>query len=209
MSVVPHIPSHEPEPVWELATMYPSQGSWSECEYLSLTDNTNRLIEFTNGRLDFLPMPTEAHQLIVVFLFDAIRSFVQPHLGVVLFAGLRVKLSAGKYREPDVVFIRKENYSQRGQRYWESADIVMEVVSNDTESHERDYVQKVAEYAEAGIAEYWIVDPKENKVTVLALSDGETSYTEHGVFTPGNTATSKLLDGFSIEVQAVFDAAKR
>lgn len=188
--------------------MYPPQGAWSEEEYLSLTDSTNRLIEFTGGRLEFLPMPTEAHQLIVIFLFDALRAFAQPHLGIVLFAGLRVKLAAGKLREPDVVFIRKENYAKRGQRYWESADIAMEVVSDDVDSRERDYVRKVAEYAEAGVPEYWIVDPKEEKITVLTLPDGASAYAQHGLFKPGESATSKLLDGFSVDVQAVFDAAK-
>lgn len=187
--------------------MYPAQGCWSEEDYLELTDGTNRLIELTDGNLEFLSAPTEAHQLILIFLFDALRAAVQPHLGVVLFAGLRVRLQAGKFREPDVVFIRTENYSKRGSRFWEAADIAMEVVSDDQESRHRDYVKKVEEYAAAGIPEYWIVDPQEKRITVYALPDGATSYNEHGTFKPGESATSKLLDGFAVDVKAVFDAA--
>ncbi len=41
---------------------------------------------------------------------------------------------------------------------------------------------------------------------VLSL-DGQ-SYREHGVFTPGQTATSVLPDGFGVEVTAVFAAAQ-
>ena len=60
----------EPEPTWEIARLFPPQGEWSEEEYFAL--NTNRLIEFSDGRLEFLPMPTIFHQLIMKFIFYAI-----------------------------------------------------------------------------------------------------------------------------------------
>jgi Uma2 family endonuclease len=44
--------------------------------------------------------------------------------------------------------------------YWEGADLVMEVVSSHDEDRRRDLVVKREEYARAGIAEYWIVDPE-------------------------------------------------
>ena len=58
----PATPSDDPEYAWELATLYPEQGEWSEEDYLELTDHAKRRIEFTEGRLEFLPMPTEAHE---------------------------------------------------------------------------------------------------------------------------------------------------
>lgn len=188
--------------------MYPAQGSWTLEEYLELTDSTNRLIEFTDGRLEFLEMPTPAHQLILLFLMDRLRAFAEPGLGMVLFSGLRVVMDDTKVREPDLVFLREENYAKRGNRVWEGADLVMEIVSDDAGSRARDYHQKVSNYAAAGIPEYWIVDPQENKITVLTLSEGADAYSEHGVFKPGDSATSKLLDGFAVDVQATFDAAK-
>ena len=42
------------------------------------------------------------------------------------------------------------------------------------------------------------------EITVLALE--ESGYVEHGVFTPGDTATSRLLAGFAVDVTALFDA---
>ena len=61
-------------------------------------------------------------------------------------------------------------------------------------------------YAEAGIPEYWIVDPRVETVTVLRLAGG--TYVEHGVFTRGDTATSALLGGFTVDVTALFEYAK-
>jgi len=63
------------EPTWEIATLFPNQGDWNEHEYLHL--NTSRLIEFVDGSLEVLPMPTELHQLIVAFLFEQLQSHVR------------------------------------------------------------------------------------------------------------------------------------
>ena len=52
--------------------LLPRQGGWSDEDYLWLTNHTNRLIEFTDGLVEVLPMPTEEHQLILVHLFRRI-----------------------------------------------------------------------------------------------------------------------------------------
>ena len=61
-------------------------------------------------------------------------------------------------------------------------------------------------YAEAGIPEYWIVDPQKRVITVLVLADAV--YRVHGEFTPEQQATSVLLGGFAVDVAEVFAAAK-
>lgn len=193
---------------WEIATLYPEQGRWTEAEYLDLTDSVNRFIEFTDGRLEFLPMPTTEHQLVARFLFRALDSFVvDRNLGEVLFAVLRVYIREGKYREPDLVFKSTENLSEDEDRYWQGSDLVVEIVSSDEESHQRDYKTKVADYAEAQIPEYWIVDPQQQKITVLALEGDK--YVEHCVAAPGDVAHSRLLQGFSVDAGAVFEAGKK
>ena len=54
-----------------LEQILPPQGEWSEEEYLVLTDQRNRLVEFTDGFLEVLPMPTDKHQGILGFLYLA------------------------------------------------------------------------------------------------------------------------------------------
>ena len=49
------------------------------------------------------------------------------------------------------------------------------------------------------------VDPRVETVTVLELAGSD--YVEHGVFRRGDTATSVLLDGVSVDVTALFDEA--
>jgi Uma2 family endonuclease len=209
MSTVPTNSSYEPQPVWELATLYPPQGTWTVDEYLALTDKTNRLIEFVDGGLEFLPMPTRIHQRIVKYLLFLLSAFVDERkLGEVLPGGIRVRTESGKFRIPDVIFLSAASETAwGGNQFFEGADLAVEVVSEDDDSHKRDYDTKLAEYAAAGIPEYWIVDPQEKRITVLALPAGATTYVEHGVFRSGDVATSKLLADFAVDVEATFAAA--
>ncbi len=196
--------SRHGEPVWELAKFYPLQGEWTEDSYLRLT--TNRLVEFSDGCLEFPPMPTIFHQLIVKYLLHMLDAFVPARApGLVLFAPLPTYLWPGKYREPDILYLSPERCRSR-PAYAPGADLVMEILSGEKEDRERDLVVKREEYARAHIAEYWIVDPRDRRITVLTLDGNE--YRVHGEFGPGATATSVLLNGFSVSVDAVFAAGE-
>ena len=208
-------------PVWPLAELHPEQGRWTAADYLALTDSTNRLIEFTDGRLDFLHMPSIQHQRIVAFLYRLLSAALATDArgdapgnasgdapggaGEVLFAPFRIKLDDGRYREPDLAVMLDQHRDRVKDAFWLGADLVIEVVSPD--NPERDWQQKRRNYAEAGIAEYWIVDPQQRRIAVLVL-DGEAEYREDRDARPGDTATSRLIPGFSVDVAACFAAAK-
>ncbi len=89
-----------------------------------------------------------------------------------------------------------------GNRFWDGADLVIEVVSESEQDHQRDYVAKRAAFAAAGIPEYWIVDPQQSMITVLKLRGDE--YSVHGEFRAGESATSAMLLGFSVDVTETF-----
>ena len=197
-------PDTTAELTWEIAHLFPAQGHWSEEEYLSL--DTNHLVEFSQGQLEFLPLPTFSHQRLVALLYRLLSGFVEKRgLGVVMFAPLRIRLGQVKFREPDLVFIAAEHADRLGEQFWQGADLVMEIVSPD--DPERDKVTKRREYAQAGIPEYWIVDPTEASINVLTLRGQE--YALHGEFPAGKAASSVLLEGFKVDVGDVFSEASR
>jgi Uma2 family endonuclease len=192
------------EPVWEVATMFPNQGEWSEASYLDLTSSCNRLIELTDGRLEFLPMPTKLHQRVVRFIFGLLADYVEEAgLGEVFFSPIRLRIRTEKFREADIVYVSAVSEDNE-QSYCSRADLVMEIVSDD--GRDRDLIDKRHDYAEAGIGEYWIVDPREELITVLTLREG--AYSVQGEYRRGQQAMSAMLAGFGVEVAAVFDAAK-
>ena len=182
----------------------PVQGRWSEFDYLWLTDRCNRLVEFADGCIEGLPAPTDSHQSILLFLFRLFDQWIGAQGGVALVAPLRLRIREGRFREPDLMLLRDATDPRRDDRYWHGADLVVEVVSPD--DPDRDYGEKRADYAELGIPEYWIVDPGAPVVTVLTL-DGDR-YVDHGPLRPGAVAVSSVLDGFSVELTAVFGAGE-
>jgi Uma2 family endonuclease len=185
-----------------LDDILPQQGTWTEDQYLAMTDHSNRLVEFTDGFLDVLPMPTDRHQAILLFLLFAFVAFVGPRGGKVRLAVLRLQIRPGKFREPDLLLVLSAADPRRQNRFWTGADLALEVVSPD--KPERDLVDKRGDYAEARIPEYWIVNPQTETITVLRL-DGD-AYVEAGQYRRGETAASVLLSGFTVDTAAVFDA---
>jgi Uma2 family endonuclease len=191
------------EPAWDIAKLFPDQGYWSEDDYLHLPGR--RLIEFVDGKIEVLEMPSERHQRIIIFLLGLLTGFVNPRgLGFVIVSPFKVKLRSGKFREPDLMFLFAENYHKRHEQFWDGADLVVEVVSPD--DPERDIIQKRIEYAQAGIGEYWLVNPLNESITVFTLPEGMTTYREHGVFSKEQQATSLLLENFSVDVASTFSA---
>lgn len=195
-------PVHE-EPTWEIAHLFPSQGQWSEWEYFAL--ETNHRVEFSHGQVEVPSFLTTTHQFVLGECYLHLHGFAAEHLPDALtLSGICLRLWPGKIRQPDVVFLLGQHRSHSGEQFWTGADLVMEVVSGGARDRERDFVEKRQEYAQAGIPEYWIVDPELEAVTVLTL-DGDT-YAEHGTFQRSESATSQLLPGFAVPVDDIFDA---
>lgn len=189
------------EPAWDVARLFPPQGGWSEDEYLALPGSP--LTEFDQGRIEVLAMPSELHQLLVAYLYRALVEFVDTAgLGRVLFAPFPVKLWEGKFREPDLCFMRRNHADRRHGTFWQGADLVMEVMSPD--DPKRDSEVKRREYAKAAIPEYWLIDPVAQTITVFVLAAGADRYAVQGVYAAGSRAASASLPGFGIEVAALF-----
>lgn len=185
-----------------LPEILPRQGEWSEEEYLVLTDHRSRLIEFTDGFLEVLPMPTDEHQSLLKCLFLAFFQFFENAGGTVQFAPLRLRIRPGKFREPDLLMLLSAADPRRQSRFWMGADLALEVVSED--KAQRDLVDKRGDYAEARVPEYWIVNPQTETIMVLRLAND--AYEEAGVYGRGQRATSALRPEFSIAVERVFDS---
>ena len=192
------MPVADPPPrlTTEIAELFPPQGHWSDEEYLAI--ETNRLIELVDGTLDILPMPTTLHQ----WLADVLDALLVEASGRrhVVSAPYKLRLRTGLYREPDVLY--SETPFDPAASATDSADLVIEIVSEGAEQRERDYVAKRRDYAAAGVREYWIVDPWESSVTVLVL-DGEAYAARDDARTEG-MLRSDLLPGFAVELPELF-----
>lgn len=126
-------------------------------EFLSWSDGIHA--EWVKGEVITDMTVTTIHQRIVIFLSFLLQAFAQHfQLGEVLTAPVQVKLRTSG-REPDVFFVAKENSGRVQEKFFDGApDLIVEVISD--ESTSRDRVDKFEEYEEAGVREYWLIDPR-------------------------------------------------
>ena len=107
--------------------------------------------------------------------------------------------------EPDIVIILNERRDIVSRvRVEAPPDIVVEILSMD---RNRDLVRKRQIYAEAGVLEYWLIDPRNDTVTMLELRDG--AYVERAALTAADTLTTPLLPGLEIPLADVFHHRRR
>ena len=184
------------QPTMEILQLFPIQGEWTESDYFKLPE-TNRLVELSEGRLIILDMPTDEHQKAVLRLTRAIDTFVEEHLlGEMRFSPMPVQLWQNKIREPDVIFMSNDHRDRINSKVWGVPDLVVEVVSPSNEDDDR--IEKFAEYAKAGITEYWIVDPINVTIEIYLLKKGKYSLKEKKQ--SGEIVSSSVLNGFEFAV---------
>jgi Uma2 family endonuclease len=76
--------------------------------------------------------------------------------------------------------------------------LVVEAVSPNQAN--RDYRYKRSEYAARGIAEYWIIDPIAQKVTVLEWVEG---FYDEQVYVGNNAIASQVIAGLDLTAAQV------
>ena len=176
----------------ELIDLLPAPGEWTEADYYPFSER-GRLVELSDGNLEIIELPTYAHQRILLQLSVSLHAFVSARkLGRVAFAPLPVKLWSGKIREPDLMFMSTAHAS-RINVYWGVPDLAVEILSPGTAHKDREVKRK--EYAIAGVAEYWIIDPEARTVDI---------YESGKHFAGDDVLISDLFPGFSMPLAELF-----
>jgi Uma2 family endonuclease len=183
---------------------WPAQGKWTYEDYARLPDDGNRY-EVIRGSLYVTAAPHWEHQYSSFELAFRLSAFVrEKDLGFVLTAPLDVRLPAGIASpvQPDVVFFRKGNEPRRGVGYFEGTpDLVAEILSPGT--RRRDRTIKLEAYRDAGVPEYWLLDPGTRTVAVYVLGTNG-KYAELARKGIGDSIGSSVLPGLRVKVAALF-----
>jgi Uma2 family endonuclease len=150
-------------------------------EYLFYQGKPDVLYELFRGHLIPMATPTILHIRICQFLvYQFQRYFAAQNLSLVAATTVGVRTEEDSSRIPDVVVCSQDLWEQAGNRsgagvldFNEVPQLVVEVVS---ENWREDYIRKRAEYALIDISEYWIVDPKKQRIWVLTNPESEEGY---------------------------------
>jgi len=162
---------------------------------------TNQPCELWDGELIMSPAPSFYHQEVTLRFYRQLYEWVAGRkLGKVVAGPIDMVLSPHRVTQPDVAFIFHDRLSIITRTINGPVDLAAEIIS--LGNRNRDRIEKRDLYEQYGVREYWLVDPEAQTIEVLYLENGR--YQLFMRCTPGQTAASKLLPGFEIEVTALF-----
>lgn len=172
-------------------------------EYRALDEAVDGVWELVDGALEQMPPPTFDHQNLIDFLVSVINLFqmeLPTPIGCAV-SGIGIALTDSRSPTPDMVYLRAERAHLIQGSFVEGVpDIVVEALSRD---RARDLVMKRQWYAEAGIPEYWILDPANDTLSILELHGGE--YIERAILGRGDILATPTIPGFRLQMERLFD----
>jgi Uma2 family endonuclease len=156
------------------------------------------LAEWVDGEAILMPPPSLRHQDVIRFLLTLMSWFVESRdAGKIYASPVQMKL-AHSGREPDILFVAAEHKSRLRNNYVDGpADLAVEVISPDSRS--RDRIEKFREYEQAGVREYWVIDPIRKEAAFYALA-ADSSFQPLSVELDG-VFRSRVLEGFWLQVE--------
>jgi hypothetical protein len=165
--------------------------------------------ELARGYLVVSEIANLPHGLQIAFIRDHLGFYRLQNPGVIhaTLNAMECKLLIPEWdseRHPDVAVYLHAPKGPKNRTLWRTwiPELVVEVVSES--SRDRDYTEKRDEYWSLGVKEYWIVDAGLRQV--LALRRGRSQWIEK-TLGPEDHCETKLLPGFKLPCQAIFDAA--
>ncbi|MBI4631907.1 MAG: Uma2 family endonuclease [Chloroflexi bacterium] len=170
-------------------------------EFLDWCDE-DTLAEWVDGEIVMTSPASLEHQEISSLLETLLRFFVEEHnLGKVIRAPFQMKLKDSG-REPDLVFVAKENLGRLHKTYLDgAADLAIEIIS--PESGTRDRGEKFYEYEAGGVREFWLIDPIRQQAEFYQL--GENKLYQHVAPDASGVYRSKVVAGFGLKVNWLWE----
>lgn len=177
-------------------------------EFWRLPDPDDRShYELIGGLLFMAPPPDAPHDDIDARLVKCLAQFlIEGKIeGDILHprASIYRDVGAGTYLEPDMMYVSKQLKDRMGKKRT-SADIVFEYISKSNAVYDR--TTKADTYLMLGVRELWLIEPSTVTIEVRHASErGGKSFWEGWRYFKGETAESRVLEGWRVSVDALFE----
>lgn len=174
---------NQPDMVCETAVPYgqKKQGEYTLEDYYALPED--KRYELIDGVLYEMTAPTTVHQIIALQMCYQIEKFIEGKEGscMTYIAPVDVQLDCDDKTmvEPDVIILCDRS-KDINRCIYGAPDFVAEVLSKST--RRKDIGVKTYKYANAGVREYWMIDPKDMKVIVYTFAQNDDAEDTVSIF---------------------------
>jgi len=187
----------------EAVRKYNAQGKMLTYADYASWDDENRY-ELIDGVVHAMSAPTANHQRVLIELTRQLANYLLDKPCEVFAAPFDVCLMGkgdddNTVVQPDVLVICDDEKTENNKYCNGAPDLAIEILSPSTSSLDR--IKKLNKYLQAGVREYWIVDPEEKNVVVNILNGGK--YVVYA-YEKTDTISLHVLDGFNISLSDVF-----
>ncbi|MEA5622876.1 Uma2 family endonuclease [Nostoc sp. UHCC 0251] len=176
-------------------------------EYLAYDDGTDTRYELVDGELVEVPTESPENCKLAKLLMLELAKYISIVLINLKDMEIVVSGKRAKVRLPDLTILSEEGYAtlagQRSNTITQDMPppiLVVEVVSPGQDNRDRDYRYKRTEYAARGIAEYWIIDPERQQITLCLWVNGQY---EDTIYTGDTPLTSTIIPGFKLSAAQI------
>lgn len=178
------------------------QGEYTVEDYYALPDEMR--VELIDGVIYNMSSPTSNHQFIAGEIYRQIANFIRENKGkcrpMISPVDVRLNCDDKTMVQPDVLILCDQSkLTNRG--ITGAPDFILEVLSPSTKR--KDCITKLEKYREAGVKEYWMIDPHKKKVIVYRFEQEEYPLV-YGL--EGNVPVGIFEDKLAIDMDMVAEA---
>ena len=175
-------------------------------EFIEIYEKSDLRMEFINGEIYLLSSPAIVHQEILARLHLTFNEYFKGKKCKVYFAPFDVHFRKKDIKEPDVMQPDllvacdvEGNINEKG-KYMGTPTLVVEILSDSTRS--KDMIEKLNTYMLSGVKEYWVIDPRQERVVIYSFKNCEIG--EYNFFEKGGIAQSFIFDGLVLNVSDLY-----
>lgn len=167
----------EKEPIYgavKSAEPEKKNGEYTTKDYYALPDD--KWVELIDGYFYDMTAPRPVHQIISSRIFNTILNFIDSNKGscIPLYSPIDVQLDCDDRTivQPDVIVVCDET-KIKDKVIYGAPDFVLEILSSST--RRKDMFIKSEKYCNAGVKEYWMVDPAKKVLIVYDFTDKDVT----------------------------------
>ena len=175
-------------------------------EFMVIYEKSTLRMEFINGEIHLLASPTIAHQEIQGRLYLNFSEYFKGKKCRVFLAPFDVHFHKKDFKEPDVMqpdllvaCDLEGNVTEKG-RYMGTPTLVVEILSESTRN--KDMIDKLNTYMLSGVKEYWIVDQKQESITIYSFAG--CAIDRYKFYEKDAMARSFVFDGLATDPESIF-----